>query len=175
MGSNCRTGLILASFTSDRLGRKNIQLIGFSVCTVIFGFLSFSFQSLANGSLFFFYLSTFFFYNFGPNATTFCLPAETFHPNCRVMFNGISAACGKVGAVVGASLFALVLDEEGLRGVLIGCGVLSLTGVIITSIFVQDMRGKTVGDPSMSVELVDTALSASSNDRAGLSDRIALV
>lgn len=136
-----------------------------------------TYHALSNGWLFFFYLSTFFFYNFGPNATTFCLPAETFHPNCRVIFNGISAACGKAGAVVGASIFAFVLDEDGLKGVLIGCAALSLIGVIVTVVFVQDMRGKSLGNTPMAVELIETAPAPQMDDheRAAVADRVALV
>lgn len=39
---------------------------------------------------------TFFFSNFGPNSTTFILPAETFPPHIRTTMNGFSAAMGKV-------------------------------------------------------------------------------
>ena len=38
---------------------------------------------------------TFFFANFGPNATTFITPVELFTTKYRSSLHGISAACGK--------------------------------------------------------------------------------
>ena len=40
-------------------------------------------------------LQTFFFANFGPNATTFITPVELFTTKYRSTMHGISAACGK--------------------------------------------------------------------------------
>ena len=44
---------------------------------------------------------TVFFANFGPNATTFVVPAEIFPTSWRTTAHGISAACGKAGAILG--------------------------------------------------------------------------
>ena len=46
--------------------------------------------------------ATFFFSNFGPNATTFILPAELFPTAWKSTAHGICAASGKAGAIVGA-------------------------------------------------------------------------
>lgn len=43
---------------------------------------------------------TFFFSNFGPNATTFILPSEVFPTEIRARCHGISAAAGKLGMCV---------------------------------------------------------------------------
>ena len=48
------------------------------------------------------YALTFFFSNFGPNATTFIIPAELFPTAWRSTAHGLSAASGKAGAIVGA-------------------------------------------------------------------------
>ena len=53
-----------------------------------------------------FYGLTFFFANFGPNSTTFLTPVENFPTVLRAKGHGISAAMGKVGAIVGTSLFS---------------------------------------------------------------------
>ena len=45
----------------------------------------------------FLYGLTFFFSNFGPNSTTFILPAESFPPSVRSTLNGFCAAMGKLG------------------------------------------------------------------------------
>ncbi|KAF3501485.1 hypothetical protein F2Q69_00041489 [Brassica cretica] len=52
------------------------------------------------------YSLTFFFCNFGPNATTFIVPAEIFPARLRATCHGISAASGKAGAMVGSFGFA---------------------------------------------------------------------
>jgi PHS family inorganic phosphate transporter-like MFS transporter len=40
--------------------------------------------------------------NWGCNVATFVLPAVAFPPGVRATFHGLSAASGKLGAVVGA-------------------------------------------------------------------------
>lgn len=51
-----------------------------------------------------------FFQNFGPNTTTFVIPGELFPTRYRSTGHGISAASGKVGAIV--SQFALTRIRE---------------------------------------------------------------
>ncbi|AEE82693.1 inorganic phosphate transporter family protein [Arabidopsis thaliana] len=64
-----------------------------------------------------FYSFTFFFSNFGPNATTFIVPAEIFPARIRSTCHGISAASGKAGAMVGSFGFAaLGISLEELTG-----------------------------------------------------------
>jgi PHS family inorganic phosphate transporter-like MFS transporter len=45
---------------------------------------------------------TLFFANFGPNSTTFIVPAELFPARLRSTCHGISAAAGKSGAIIGS-------------------------------------------------------------------------
>lgn len=46
-----------------------------------------------------------FFQNFGPNVTTFIIPGEVFPTRYRATGHGISAACGKLGAIVAQVIF----------------------------------------------------------------------
>lgn len=46
-----------------------------------------------------------FFQNFGPNVTTFVIPAEVFPTRYRATGHGFSAACGKLGAIVAQIIF----------------------------------------------------------------------
>ena len=48
------------------------------------------------------YALCFFFANWGPNATTFVIPAELFPTKWKSTGHGISAAAGKAGAIIGA-------------------------------------------------------------------------
>ena len=47
-----------------------------------------------------------FFLNFGPNTTTFIIPGELFPTRYRSTCHGLSAASGKVGAII--SQFGIV-------------------------------------------------------------------
>ena len=58
------------------------------------------------------YSLTFFFANFGPNATTFVVPAEIFPARLRSTCHGISAASGKLGAIVGAYGFLYLAQNQ---------------------------------------------------------------
>ena len=46
--------------------------------------------------------------NFGPNATTYIIPSLLYSPLHKATCHGLSAAMGKVGAIVGAMVFLRV-------------------------------------------------------------------
>jgi PHS family inorganic phosphate transporter-like MFS transporter len=54
-----------------------------------------------------------FFQNFGPNTTTFIIPGEVFPTRYRSTAHGISAASGKLGAVVAQVGFARLVNIGG--------------------------------------------------------------
>ncbi|XP_073282648.1 probable inorganic phosphate transporter 1-3 [Primulina huaijiensis] len=90
----------------DRIGRFVIQLMGFFFMTVFMFALAIPYDHWTHPENRFgfvvIYALTFFFSNFGPNATTFVVPAEIFPARLRSTCHGISAAAGKAGAIVGA-------------------------------------------------------------------------
>jgi len=95
-------GYWVTVFTVDTVGRKPIQLIGFILLTIIFLVIGFAFDSLlrTRNALLALYVLCQFFFNFGPNATTFIVPGECFPTRYRSTSHGISAASGKVGAII---------------------------------------------------------------------------
>ena len=54
-----------------------------------------------------------FFQNFGPNVTTFVIPGEIFPTRYRSTANGISAASGKLGAIISQVGFSQLLNIGG--------------------------------------------------------------
>ena len=82
----------------DRWGRKPIQFMGFGVLFICFTILSAAYHKLKNEAipvfLVIYAIAQFFFY-FGPNSTTFIIPAEVFPTHVRSTAHGISAAAGK--------------------------------------------------------------------------------
>lgn len=108
-------GYFVAAFTMDKLGRKWIQCVGFGVMASAFGAMAlipnverFMLPFLAIYSI------SYFFTEFGPNATTFVYPAEVFPVEGRTTGHGIASATGKLGAFVGVFLFPFLMDWHGL-------------------------------------------------------------
>ncbi|KAK3307032.1 major facilitator superfamily domain-containing protein [Chaetomium strumarium] len=99
-------GYWVTVFTVDRIGRKPIQFMGFGILTILFIVMGFAYFHISpNGLLAIFVLAQFFF-NFGPNATTFIVPGECFPTRYRSTSHGISAASGKIGSIIGQGAIA---------------------------------------------------------------------
>ncbi|KAF2671931.1 phosphate permease [Microthyrium microscopicum] len=99
-------GYWVTVLTVDFIGRKPIQIGGFAILTLLFAIIGFCLKSLSQKALLALYILAQFFFNFGPNATTFILPAECFPTRLRATAHGFSAAAGKVGAVIAQLVFA---------------------------------------------------------------------
>jgi PHS family inorganic phosphate transporter-like MFS transporter len=102
----------------DHWGRKPIQLMGFIMLTILFIIMGFGYDKLIStkpgkNAFVFLYCLTNFFQNFGPNTTTFIVPGEVFPTRYRSTAHGISAASGKLGAIVAQVGFARLKDIGG--------------------------------------------------------------
>lgn len=90
------------------MGRLPIQNMGFAVLTVVFVILASAYHLILEHSIeLFIFLFTVaqFFFNFGPNVTTFVIPGEVFPTRFRSTGHGISAASGKLGAILAIYAF----------------------------------------------------------------------
>jgi len=111
-------GYWVAFLVIDSWGRKPIQLMGFILLTILFICMGFAYHKLihtksATKAFVFLYCLTNFFQNFGPNTTTFVIPGEAFPTRYRSTAHGISAASGKLGAVVAQVGFARLKNIGG--------------------------------------------------------------
>lgn len=104
-------GYWLTVFTVDKFGRKPIQIGGFAILTIIFCVLGFAWKVLSKTHLLILYVLAQFFFNFGPNATTFITPAEIFPTRVRSTGHGFSAGMGKLGAVFAQIFFAPMIKR----------------------------------------------------------------
>ncbi|OWB56603.1 hypothetical protein B5S28_g2510 [[Candida] boidinii] len=86
--------------TVDFVGRKPVQLMGFTLLTIILCIIGFAYHKIGEHGLLALYILAQFFQNFGPNTTTFIVPGECYPTRYRSTAHGISAACGKVGAII---------------------------------------------------------------------------
>ena len=148
----------------DHVGRFAIQALGFLFMTVFMFALAIPYQHWTTPGyhvgFVVMYGLTFFFANFGPNATTFIVPAEIFPARLRSTCHGISAAAGKAGAIVGAFGFLYAAQSQnpaktdagypagiGMRNSLIVLGVINLIGLVFTFL-VPESKGKSLEEMS---------------------------
>ncbi|XAR61509.1 hypothetical protein NMG60_11015954, partial [Bertholletia excelsa] len=146
----------------DRIGRVKIQIIGFFFLSLTlfamgipYGYWSNS-DNHKKGKLFVvLYGMVFFFCNFGPNTTTFIVPAELFPARFRSTCHGISGAVGKVGAMIGSLLFVCASnsyknkkeDENKvklMRATLVVMGVICLVGMMVTYLYTRETKGRSL-------------------------------
>ncbi|KAF2757373.1 phosphate permease [Pseudovirgaria hyperparasitica] len=100
----------------DTLGRRPIQLAGFAILTLLFATIGFLLDRLSTSALLALYILAHFFFNFGPNATTFIVPAELYPTRLRATAHGVSAAAGKLGAVIAQVAFAPLVGRGAVPG-----------------------------------------------------------
>ncbi|VVA21937.1 PREDICTED: inorganic phosphate transporter [Prunus dulcis] len=148
----------------DRIGRFPIQLMGFFFMTVFMFALAIPYHhwTLKPNRIGFvvLYSLTFFFSNFGPNATTFVVPAEIFPARLRSTCHGISAAGGKAGAIVGGFGFLYAAQSTnpaktdpgyppgiGVKNSLIMLGTINFFGMLFT-LLLPESKGKTLEELS---------------------------
>ncbi|XP_028780719.1 probable inorganic phosphate transporter 1-5 isoform X2 [Neltuma alba] len=149
----------------DILGRFFIQLMGFFFMTVFMLALAIPYDHWTKKEnrvgFLVMYALTFFFANFGPNATTFIVPAEIFPARLRSTCYGLSAAAGKAGAIVGAFGFLYAAQSKdpkkakeagyppgiGMKNTLIMLAVINFVGMLFTFL-VPEAKGKSLEEMS---------------------------
>ncbi|CAI0386123.1 unnamed protein product [Linum tenue] len=148
----------------DKIGRFSIQLMGFFFMTVFMFALAIPYDHWTHKEnrigFVVMYSLTFFFANFGPNATTFVVPAEIFPARVRSTCHGISSASGKLGAMVGAFGFLYLAQNKdkskadagypagiGVKNSLIVLGFVNLLGLLFTFL-VPESKGKSLEEMS---------------------------
>lgn len=139
-------GYFTAVLLIDRWGRRRLQLIGFAAMAVLYIGMGVWMDALRSSKTLFIivYGLTFFFSNAGPNTTTFVLPSESFPTAIRATCHGISAATGKLGAVVGGILLRPLQQAAGLEVVMIVCGCVALSGLALTWWLVEETMGRSL-------------------------------
>ncbi|CAF3389617.1 unnamed protein product [Rotaria sp. Silwood2] len=142
-------GYYVTVFTVEHLGRKTIQIIGFTMETILFIIVAAAFHPLKDRSVAAFvviFVLIQFFFQFGANATTFIIPAEVFPTRFRSTAHGLSAACGKAGAILAAFAFNVLVNHGGKNAFLpqtlgIFAGI-QFIGLLATIFLVPESKGK---------------------------------
>ncbi|MFP3346822.1 MAG: MFS transporter [Sulfolobaceae archaeon] len=150
-------GYFTAVALLDKLGRKWIQLQGFIVMAIIYAVVSSVMVvkgtkvegfSIAPTLAFIIYSLSFYFIDFGPNTTTFVIPAEVYPTKFRTTGHGISAASGKLGAAITTYLFPSLIAAIGIKEILIMLAILSVIGGILTFALVPEPKMKPLEEVS---------------------------
>ncbi|XP_007018685.2 PREDICTED: probable inorganic phosphate transporter 1-9 [Theobroma cacao] len=143
----------------DRIGRVKIQMIGFFFMAMVYFAIGIPYkyywsENIGVGFMALYALS-FFFSNFGPNTTTFIVPAELFPAGFRSTCHGISGAVGKVGAIIGTVGFLWASQNQNSDGkpsplrmtvALVFLGAVCLVGLAVTYFFTRETMGRSLED-----------------------------
>ena len=128
-------GIVAAIVLADRVGRIRLQVFGFVGCAfgLLVAALSVHFTGSAQIILIFAGFMIFnFMTNLGPNAMTYLLAGEVFPTHSRGMGAGFAASFGKIGAVMTAFLFPILLNDIGISMLLYILVITSLVGAWVT-------------------------------------------
>jgi PHS family inorganic phosphate transporter-like MFS transporter len=128
----------------DRIGRVRIQLLGFAMMSAFMLGLAIPRYDYWRRHKYGFaamYGLTSSFANFGPNTTTFIIPAEIFPARLRSTCHGISGAFGKIGAIIGVFAFVYTGKHNHNRGMLFALVVCNLVGLGFT-LLLPESKGK---------------------------------
>ena len=87
------------------VGRLALQQVGFVITGTLFLLCGALDDQLSSKWLVVLYFLASFFGQCGPNCTTYLIPAEVFPTNMLTICHGISAASGKLGAIIASILF----------------------------------------------------------------------
>ena len=128
-------GIVAAVLLTDRIGRIRLQITGFIGCAAGLAMAAASLHAaepvrtllLFGGFMLFNFMT-----NMGPNAQTYLLAGEVFPTGIRAKGAGFAAAFAKIGAVITALLFPVLLADAGadlLLGILVAT---SLAGALVT-------------------------------------------
>ena len=126
--------VMLTTAVLRHAGLHSVQLYGFLFQAAAFATLGVAYQLAPRNSTLL--LSLFCVVTFalstGPNVTTYALPPEMFPREVRATFNGLSAALGKLGAVVGTVMYQPLTDYFGVPFVMHLCAAVCAGGAALT-------------------------------------------
>jgi len=102
-------GYYVAAFLVDKMGRKAMQIMGFSMIATVYLIVALMLRNsiIIPMAILALYGIAQFFTNVGPNVTTFIMPTEVFPTRYRTTGHGIAAGSGKLGAALATFLIPI--------------------------------------------------------------------
>ena len=150
-------GYILAVARMDKIGHRRLQLVGFAMMGLCFAVIGLV-PGMTTAVLPFLvaYGISYFFTEFGPNMTTFVMPAELYPVTMRATGHGISAGVGKFGAFIGVFLFPVLQTSLGLRHTLLLTAGVSVLGALLTLVL-PEPAGRSLDELSGADDVITAA------------------
>ncbi|KAJ5212217.1 Glycerophosphoinositol permease 1 [Penicillium cinerascens] len=144
LGAIALPGVFLGAILCDRVGRKNIMMIGFSGYLVFGLIIGCSFDRITKIVPLFviFYGLMQSSGNFGPGNMLGLLSSESYATGVRGTCYGLSAAIGKAGAAIGTQAFTPIKVHLGNRWTFIIAAICGVVGILVTWFFVPDLSGE---------------------------------
>jgi putative MFS transporter len=137
-------GIVFAVLLADRVGRIRLQVLGFVGCAAGLALAALSLHAggkLSGVLLFAGFMLFSFMTNVGPNAMTYLIAGEVFPISVRATGAGFAASFAKVGAVMTAFLFPILLKDIGTDLLLLILVVTSLLGAVVTWVYAIETKG----------------------------------
>jgi MFS family permease len=144
LGAIALPGVFLGAILCDRVGRKNIMMIGFSGYLIFGLIIGCAFDRITKIIPLFvvFYGLMQSSGNFGPGNMLGLLSSESYATGVRGTCYGISAAVGKAGAAIGTQVFQPIANNLGKKWTFIIAAICGVVGVLVTWFFVPDLSGE---------------------------------
>lgn len=142
LGAIALPGVFVGAYVVDILGRKYTMMIGFCGYIVFGLIVGCGYHQIKpiTGLFIVFYGLMMSCGNFGPGNNMGLTSSESFATPIRGTAYGISAAIGKVGAVVGTKTFSPIQKNLGDKWTFIIAAICGLAGVLVTFIFIPHLK-----------------------------------
>lgn len=174
LGAIALPGVFLGAYLCDRLGRKNVMMLGFSGY-LVFGLIIGCAYDKITGIIPLFVV----FYglmqssgNLGPGDMLGLISSESYATSVRGTCYGLSAAVGKAGAAVGTQAFTPIQDRFGKKWTFIVAAICGVIGVLVSFFFVPNLAGEDLAeqDEKFKTYLLENGWNGQMGDARNLSD-----
>jgi MFS family permease len=135
-------GVFLGALACNKIGRKNVMMIGFSGYLVFGLIIGIAYDRITKIIPLFvvFYGLMQTAGNFGPGDMLGLMSSESYATAVRGTCYGFSAAFGKTGAAIGTEVFTPIQNHLGKRWTFIIAAVCGVLGILVTYFFVPDLK-----------------------------------
>ena len=134
-------GVLAAIAVMRRLGGRRLNAWGFVLLAALFALFGLLYSAAPGSSSavkFAVFCALSFALNWGPNVATYCLPAQVFPREVRATFHGLSAASGKLGAIIGTFMFSPISAAFGVAVVMWVQVAVCLLGALLSVWLIPD-------------------------------------
>ncbi|KAM9927671.1 hypothetical protein OXX59_002371 [Metschnikowia pulcherrima] len=135
-------GVVVGAYLCDKLGRRNTLMVGFSGYIVFGLIIGLAFEKISKITALFiiFYGLMMSMGNLGPGDMMGLTSSESFATPIRGTCYGLSAAIGKVGAVVGTKSFTPIQVNLGKKWTFIIAAICGLAGMLVAWFFIPQLK-----------------------------------